>query len=84
MPLQPVSPNVSEMEGISATGGCLPLLFEDVPLVQFMDLVFTRMSGGVIVEDSGLSLCPLFVKRYYLPFFVDSTVYARISSFEQL
>ena len=28
--------------------------FEDVPLVEFMYLVFTRMLGGVTVGDSGL------------------------------
>ena len=28
--------------------------FEDVPLVEFLYLVFTRMPGGVIVGDLGL------------------------------
>ena len=31
--------------------------FEDVPLVEFMYLVFTRMLGGVTVGDSGLCCC---------------------------
>ena len=31
--------------------------FEDVPLVGFMYLVFTRMPGGVAVGDSGLCRC---------------------------
>ena len=48
--------------------------FEDVPLVEFMYLVFTRMPGGVTVGDSRhccvpclpsaiISLCLLFVHR---------------------
>ena len=28
--------------------------FEDVPLVEFIYLVFTRLPGGVTVGDSGL------------------------------
>ena len=28
--------------------------FEDVPLVEFIDLVFTRMPGRVTIGDSGL------------------------------
>ena len=28
--------------------------FEDVPLVEFIYLVFTRTPGGVTVDDSGL------------------------------
>ena len=31
--------------------------FEDVPLVEFMYLAFTRMPGGVTVGDSGLCCC---------------------------
>ena len=31
--------------------------FEDVPLVEFMYLVFTHMPGGVTVGDSGLCCC---------------------------
>ena len=31
--------------------------FEDVPLVEFMYLVFTRTPGGVIIGDSGLCCC---------------------------
>ena len=30
---------------------------EDVPVVVFMFLVFTRMPGGVTVGDSGLCCC---------------------------
>ena len=30
---------------------------EDVPLVEFMYLVFTRKPGGVTIGDSGLSCC---------------------------
>ena len=45
--------------------------FEAVPLVEFMYLVFTRMPGGVTVDDVGLLLCPLSVECYYLPLFVD-------------
>ena len=31
--------------------------FEDVPLVEFIYLVFTRTPGGVTVGDSGLCCC---------------------------
>ena len=31
--------------------------FEDVPLVEFMYLVFTRTPGGVTVGDSDLCCC---------------------------
>ena len=31
--------------------------FDDVPLVVFMYLVFTRTPGGVTVDDSGLYCC---------------------------
>ena len=31
--------------------------FDDVPLVAFMYLVFTRTPGGVTVGDSGLCCC---------------------------
>ena len=31
--------------------------FEDVPLVEFIYLVFTRTPGGGTVGDSGLSCC---------------------------
>ena len=31
--------------------------FEDVPLVEFIYLVFTRKPGGVTVGDSGLCCC---------------------------
>ena len=30
---------------------------EDVPLVEFMFLVFTRTPGGVTISDSGLCCC---------------------------
>ena len=33
------------------------LVSEDVPLVEFMYLVFTRMPGGVTVGDLGLCCC---------------------------
>ena len=39
--------------------------------MQFIYLVFTRMPGGVTVDDVGLLLCPLSVECYYLPLFVD-------------
>ena len=51
--------------------------FEDVPLVEFVYLVFTRMPGGVTVGDSGLCVCVcvcvcvLSVDRYYFPLFGD-------------
>ena len=31
--------------------------FEDVPLMDFMCLVFTHIPGGVTVDDSGLGCC---------------------------
>ena len=47
--------------------------FEDVPLVKFIYLVFTRTPGGVTVGDSGLCCCcPLSIELYYFPLFVDS------------
>ena len=47
----PVLPSVNEMEGVYATGASF---FEDLPLVEFMYLVFTLMPGGFTVGDSGL------------------------------
>ena len=47
-----MSPSVPQMEGIYATGGIF--LGWDVPLVELMYLVFTRMPG---VGDSGLCCC---------------------------
>ena len=41
--LTPVSPSVPEVEGIYATGW--HPFFEDVPLVEFMYFIFTRMPG---------------------------------------
>ena len=41
-------------------GVCVPLgasFFGDVPLVEFVRLVFTRTPGGVTVGDSGLCRC---------------------------
>ena len=35
-----------------------------VPLVEFMDLVFTRVTGGVTANESGLLLRPLSAERY--------------------
>ena len=43
---------------------------DDVPVVEFIYLVFTCMPGGVTVGDSGLLLCPLSVECYLLPLFV--------------
>ena len=40
----------------AAEGGGDPF-FENVPLVEFMHNVFTRMPGGVSVGDSGLCCC---------------------------
>ena len=51
----PVSPRVSEMEGLYMLLGAS--FFEDVPLVGFIYLVFTRTPGGVTVGDSGLCCC---------------------------
>ena len=31
--------------------------FEDVPLVEFIYLVFTRTPGGVTIGDSGVCCC---------------------------
>ena len=45
--------------------------FEDVALVEFVYLVFTRMPGGITVGDSGLLLCPLSVERCELLLLVD-------------
>ena len=50
------------MEGIYATGCILFFVVvigggEDLPLVEFMFLVFTRMPGGVTVGNSGLCRC---------------------------
>ena len=66
----PVSPRVPGVEGTSWRHWGHPF-FDDVPLVEFMYLVFTRMPGGVTVDDVGLLLCPLSVECYYLPLFVD-------------
>ena len=38
--------------------------FEDIPLVEFVYLVFTHMSGAVTVGDSGLLLCSSSFERY--------------------
>ena len=48
-----MSPSVPEMEGVHAGASFL----EDVPLVEFMYFVFTRMPGGVTVGDSGRGSC---------------------------
>ena len=40
---------------------------ENVPLVGFMYPVFTPIPGGVAVGNTGLLLCPLSTKPYYLP-----------------
>ena len=56
---------------------------EDVPLVEFIYVVFTRMPGGVTVSDSGLcccapcmssavtSLCLLILHRHSRPYSVS-------------
>ena len=49
-----LSVRVPEMEGLCATGASY---FGDVPLVEFVYLVFTCMPGGVTVGDSGLCCC---------------------------
>ena len=41
-----MSPCVPKMDGASIS--------EDIPLVEFVYLVFTRMQGGVTIGDSGL------------------------------
>ena len=48
--------------------------FEDVPLVEFIYLVFTRMPGRVTVSYSGLCCCvPCLSRRYYFSLFGDSS-----------
>ena len=49
-----MSPSVPEMEGNMPLGASF---FEDVPLVELIYLVFTRMPGGVTVGDPGLRCC---------------------------
>ena len=51
----PVSPSVSEMESLYANGR--HLFLEDVPLVEVMYLVFTRMPGESNRRDPGLCYC---------------------------
>ena len=46
---------------------------EDVPLVEFIYLVFTRTPGGVRRRFRSLLLHPLSVVRYYFSVFVDRT-----------
>ena len=48
----PVSLGVLEMEGIYMPLGAS--FFEDVLLVEFVYLVFSRMPSGVTVDESGL------------------------------
>ena len=70
-----VSPNVPEMEGTYATGGILFFFFffEDVPLVEFIHLVFySHARWSYRRRFRSLLLCPLSVERYYFPMFVDS------------
>ena len=38
-------------------GGILFFFLKNVPVVDFMYRVFTRMPGGVTVDDSGLCCC---------------------------
>ena len=50
------------------------VIFEDVPLVQFLFLVFTRLPGESYCRRFGfLLLCPLSVQRCQFPLFVDFT-----------
>ena len=42
--------------------------FEDVPLVEFIYLVFTRMPGGATVGDSGLCCCVPCLSNAVFPF----------------
>ena len=41
--------------------------FEDVPLVEFMYLVFTCMPGGVTVGNSGLCCCVPCLSSTFIP-----------------
>ena len=52
----PVSPSVPEMEGIYMFHWGASF-FEDVPLVEFIYLVFTCTPGEVTVGNSGLRCC---------------------------
>ena len=64
----PVSPSATEMEDIYVT------FVEDVPLVEFIYLVFTR-TPGYRRRFGPLLLCPSSVERYYSPSFVDMIIY---------
>ena len=55
------------MEGIYTSGGH-PFL-EDVPLMEFIYLAFTRTPGGVTVAIQVFVV--VSVGRYYFPLFVD-------------
>ena len=56
MPVHTCVAEVPEMQGWAS-------FYEDVPVVGFMSLVFTRMSDEVTVGNSGM-LCPLSVELY--------------------
>ena len=49
-------------------------LFENVPLVKCMYLVFNRMPSGDTIGDLGLLLCPLSVECYSLLLFAGWNV----------
>ena len=66
----PINNNLKKVQSYACTHVChrvclkwrvyIPLaasFLEDVPLVEFMYLVFTRMTGGVTLRDSGLCCC---------------------------
>ena len=50
-----MSPSVPEMEGVYMPLGAS--FFKDVPLVEVLYLVFTRISVEFTVGDSGLCCC---------------------------
>ena len=66
-----MSPSVPEMEGVYMPLGAS--FFKDVPLVEFIYLVFTRTPGGVVVGDSGLCCVPCLSSAIISLCFLDST-----------
>ena len=71
-------PSVPKKEGICHWAHplfCFFVCFEDVSLVEFIYLVFTRTPGGVTVGDSGLRCCiPCLSSANYFLLFVDSSL----------
>ena len=56
----------SVYEDVSATDNSyVRTPYEDVPLVEFMYPVFTRMPGGITVGDSGLFCVPCLSVEIY-------------------